>query len=315
MPAAATPAPARDVVMTAATAARTPMLTKIPKSTCLALTPERTAACRLPPIAYTCRPKPLRLSTNEQAMISAPTMSRTMGVPPALRASQYVTTPMSAAATTTLTTKAESGSTERPCLRSDVRERHWETANAAMPRAPMPSVTTSRSPTNPNQFGTDPLLIALNPSGRPATVVPTSTIASPRKTSMPASVTMKAGMPTYATQNPCQTPTSAPTTSESSTATSQGSSHWVSMIAQRPPTNATTDPTDRSMCPATITMTMPIASTMTYAFCWMRLATLFGYSRRPSVSTWKSRTMTSRAATMPYWRTLRPRYSLTAFIG
>ncbi|CPU61865.1 Uncharacterised protein [Mycobacteroides abscessus] len=37
--------------MTAATAASTPMLTKMPKSTRLALTPDRTAACRLPPIA------------------------------------------------------------------------------------------------------------------------------------------------------------------------------------------------------------------------------------------------------------------------
>ncbi|CPU61859.1 Uncharacterised protein [Mycobacteroides abscessus] len=35
------------------------------------------------------------------------------------------------------------------------------------------------------------------------------------------------------------------------------------MMAHSPPTKATTDPTDRSMCPATITMTMPIASTMT----------------------------------------------------
>ncbi|CPU61861.1 Uncharacterised protein [Mycobacteroides abscessus] len=37
-------------------------------------------------------------------MISAPTMRSTIGVPPALSASQYVTTPMSRAATTTLTT-------------------------------------------------------------------------------------------------------------------------------------------------------------------------------------------------------------------
>ncbi|OIQ68881.1 hypothetical protein GALL_495190 [mine drainage metagenome] len=50
-PAAATPAPAREVVTMAATPASAPMLTKIPKFTRRVLTPDRIAALRLPPIA------------------------------------------------------------------------------------------------------------------------------------------------------------------------------------------------------------------------------------------------------------------------
>ncbi len=70
---------------------------------------------------------------------------------------------------------------------------------------------------------------------------------------------MNAGMPTKATQNPCHAPTTAPTTSESRTATNQGRPHWFIAIAAIAPTMATTEPTDRSMWPAMITMTMPIA--------------------------------------------------------
>src|SRR5665648_757634 len=44
----------------------------------------------------------------------------------------------------------------------------------------------------------------------------------PRSRIMPASVTMKAGIPTKATQNPCHIPTKAPTTSAASTPTYQG---------------------------------------------------------------------------------------------
>ncbi|MDQ0743542.1 hypothetical protein QFZ62_000850 [Clavibacter sp. B3I6] len=122
-----------------------------------------------------------------------------------------------------------------------------------------------------------PLPMELNSAGRPEMVPPVrSTSATPRNTSMPASVTMNAGMPTNATQKPCQAPMSAPTTSDSATAAPHGRPHSFMLSAATAPTVATTEPTDRSMWPAMITMTMPIARISTYAFCWMRFATLPG---------------------------------------
>lgn len=43
------------------------------------------------------------------------------------------------------------------------------------------------------------------------------------------------------------------------TTTTVGSPQEVSMIADTAPVNATTDPTDRSMCPVMITSIIPIA--------------------------------------------------------
>ena len=83
--------------------------------------------------------------------------------------------------------------------------------------------------------------------------------AAPRNASMPASVTMNAGIPKYAIQKPCQAPTSAPTTRQSTTAIGHGMFHCVIITPAMAPVKATTDPTDRSMCPAMMTMTMPMA--------------------------------------------------------
>src|SRR5665647_3510045 len=60
VPAFAVAAPAFDAVTMPATPARVPMLTKIQKFIFFVLTPDRIAACRLPPIAYTFRPKTVR---------------------------------------------------------------------------------------------------------------------------------------------------------------------------------------------------------------------------------------------------------------
>jgi hypothetical protein len=91
--------------------------------------------------------------------------------------------------------------------------------------------------------------------------LPSTTRARPRKMSMPASVTMNAGMPTKAIQNPCQTPTRAPTNSERTIDNHQGRPHWTANTPETAPTNAATDPTERSMWPAMITITIPIART------------------------------------------------------
>ena len=77
---------------------------------------------------------------------------------------------------------------------------------------------------------------------------------------MLASVTMNDGMPTYAIQNPCQAPRRAES-GASATARDHGTSCSIIRIAASAPTNAASEPTDRSMCPAMITITMPIART------------------------------------------------------
>ena len=43
--------------------------------------------------------------------------------------------------------------------------------------------------------------------------------------------------------------------------THHGMPCWITRTAEIAPVRATTDPTERSMCPAMITMTMPIART------------------------------------------------------
>jgi hypothetical protein len=58
---------------------------------------------------------------------------------------------------------------------------------------------------------------------------------------------------------------------------------WITSTAEIAPVSATTDPTDRSMCPAMITMTMPIASTRMYEYCRMMFVMLIGLSETPSV--------------------------------
>jgi hypothetical protein len=111
---------------------------------------------------------------------------------------------------------------------------------------------------------------------------------------------MNAGIPTNATQNPCHAPTTAPTPSARTTAAHQGKPHCIIEIAEIAPTIATTEPTERSMCPAIITTTMPTARMSTYAFCWMRLLMLPGSRRRPLVRIWNRITITARAARIPY---------------
>ena len=92
------------------------------------------------------------------------------------------------------------GSSSRPSRRSAARDRSWLATITAMVTTPSSSVTTSPLATYPSALGRDPLEMSTNGCGNPETVTPTSTIARPRKISIPASVTMNAGIPTYATQ-------------------------------------------------------------------------------------------------------------------
>ena len=63
MPVCAEAEARRDRVMIEAMETRKPMFRKISKSTFLVSMPERMAALRLPPTAYTLRPKTMRLRT------------------------------------------------------------------------------------------------------------------------------------------------------------------------------------------------------------------------------------------------------------
>lgn len=72
---------------------------------------------------------------------------------------------------------------------------------------------------------------------------------------------MNDGIPTNAIQNPCQAPITAPASTHTTTATGHGMSLRTMRTADIAPMNPATDPTDRSMWPLMITMTIPMAST------------------------------------------------------
>ena len=77
--------------------------------------------------------------------------------------------------------------------------------------------------------------------------------------SMPASVTMKAGTITRDTQNPCHMPTRMPATMPTTMPNGHANPQSAIAVATTMPTNAATEPTERSMWPAMITITIPIA--------------------------------------------------------
>ena len=62
-----------------------------------------------------------------------------------------------------------------------------------------------------------------------------------------------------------------------------GRPHCTANTPEQAPTNAATEPTDRSMWPAMMTITMPIARTRMYPFCTTRFEMFCGRSRMPSV--------------------------------
>ncbi len=115
---------------------------------------------------------------------------------------------------------------------------------------------------------------------------------------------MNAGTPTYATQKPCHAPITAPMARPNTMAAGQGRSHSVIDLATRMPVKAATEPTERSMCPATITMSMPMARIRMYEFCWNSAIRLSDRSVSPSVQIWKIKTIATRVKIIPNWRAL-----------
>ncbi|OQA14165.1 MAG: hypothetical protein BWY62_01117 [Firmicutes bacterium ADurb.Bin356] len=88
-------------------------------------------------------------------------------------------------------------------------------------------------------------------------------ITPPRKIIMPPKVVIKPGMLNLASQNPCQAPAIAPTAKPISAATHHGRLNSLALSAITIPAKPATEPTDKSICPITITMSIPTASTST----------------------------------------------------
>ena len=83
-------------------------------------------------------------------------------------------------------------------------------------------------------------------------------------------------------------------------ASHQGRPQLTAKTPEQAPTNAATDPTDRSMWPAMMTITMPIASTRMYPFWTIRFEMFCGRSRMPLVRIVNSSTTAIRAMKMPF---------------
>ena len=87
---------------------------------------------------------------------------------------------------------------------------------------------------------------------------------------------------------------------------SRASGHDTPMLtmstAAIAPVTATTEPTDRSMCPAMMIRIIPIARIRMYEFCTMMFEMFCGCSNAPSVSTANSTMISANATKMPLWR-------------
>ena len=91
----------------------------------------------------------------------------------------------------------------------------------------------------------------------------------------------------------------APTASPTSTASTQGIPVSRMSRATTIPTAAATDPTERSMCPAMMTRTIPMAMTRMYELPLKMLMTFSGLRTRPPVMIWKSTMSATSAKIMP----------------
>ncbi len=86
------------------------------------------------------------------------------------------------------------------------------------------------------------------------------------------------------------------------------------VMATTTPAKAATDPTERSIWPAMITSTMPIARIRMYALPLNRLMTLVGVRVLPPVCHWKKRISAIRAKIIPNCRVLPPNIRLREFM-
>ena len=90
-------------------------------------------------------------------------------------------------------------------------------------------------------------------------------ITPPLKIIIPPSVVINPGIPSFARKKPCHAPAARPIASAKSTAAHHGRFNSLAAIAITIPENPATDPTERSIWPITITISIPSAKTNTYA--------------------------------------------------
>ena len=139
------------------------------------------------------------------------------------------------------------------------RSRRFTKTSVAAAATPI-SNDVVRSDSPPSTSGMKPELSSWNVSGNGPTDWPCSSARlRPLKTSMPASVTMNDGMRKNATNQPCAAPIAAPASRQATVAGTKCHSNSTISTAASAPTKPTTEPTDRSMWPATITSSMPSA--------------------------------------------------------
>ena len=116
---------------------------------------------------------------------------------------------------------------------------------------------------------------------------------------------MNAGTFRYATQNPCQAPTASPITRVAETEAITPHSSLIMHSAQTAPAKPRTDPTERSMWPATITSTMPMARIAVVTVCTKRFDRFRGVRKTRSVTKEKITQIPSSARNIVYCLLLR----------
>ena len=112
----------------------------------------------------------------------------------------------------------------------------------------------------------------------------------------PASVTMKAGMPSWATKKPWIMPTRTPSASMRITTAGQGTPA-CSEIAASALTSASTEPTERSM-PAVVMTKVIATATIISGAIWRKMLRRFACVRNVSVTREKTTTMTTKKTAM-----------------
>ena len=132
--------------------------------------------------------------------------------------------------------------------------------------------------------------------------------------SIPARVTMKGGIRTYAIQNAWKAPMRIPIANIASTVTMKGALYLVIRIAPTAPVKQTTEPTERSMLPpVSMQSSIPVARMNTYAFCEIRFDTFIGRRIAPPVRSAKNPSTRMSTMIIVYFLTRSSIFVLSIF--
>ena len=139
-------------------------------------------------------------------------------------------------------------------------------------------------------------------------------MTAPRKIIMLPRVVIKPGIPIFATQKPFHAPTRTPIPIPSSTAAHQGKFHFWNAMAMTIPQKPATEPTDKSIWPMTMTISIPMARISTYALPDKRFWKLEGVIIFPSEAILKKTISAINAITIVYLCRSSPNTLLILFI-